>query len=79
MDFIDVHYPHLLSLYHEIYVQHNQTYWDQLQQEIETYAQEQQVCATVFFGKESAFAPGEPEDSSAPNVPDPDPMQPSLF
>ena len=79
MDFIDVHYPHLLPLYNEIYVQNNQTYWDQLQQEIETYAQEQQLCATVFFGKEPAFTPGEPEDSSAPNTPDPDPMQPSLF
>ena len=50
MDFIDVNYPHLLSLYHSIYSQQNTDYWDKLQQEIRQYAKQQQLDIEIFFG-----------------------------
>ncbi len=78
MDFIDVHYPHLLPLYNEIYVQNNQTYWDQLQHEIETYAQQHKLAVTVFFGKEHSLAQSEAETSS-PIMPAMPLSQPQLF
>ena len=82
MDFIDVHYPHLLPLYNEIYLQGNRAYWHKLQQEIETYGQENKVVVNVFFGKESSFefTPAEPENSCPPDLSiDMGPTQPQLF
>ncbi len=55
MDFIDVHYPHLLPLYNDIYLRANQTYWQQLKTEILTYCHAHNLQAEVFFGKESSF------------------------
>ena len=82
MDFIDVHYPHLLSLYNEIYLQGKRTYWNNLQQEIEAYGTENKLDVTVFFGKESSFSftPTNPEDSYSSGSPDDlGPTQPQLF
>lgn len=81
MDFIDVHYPHLLPLYNEIYLQGNRTYWNHLQQEIETYGKENKLDVEVFFGKESSFSftPIYPEESCTPNSAEIDPSQPQLF
>ena len=81
MDFIDVHYPHLLPLYNEIYLQGKRTYWHELQQEIETYGKENNLDVEVYFGKESSFSftPISSEESCAPNSPEMDPSQPQLF
>ena len=81
MDFIDVHYPHLLPLYNEIYLQGKRTYWHRLQQEIETYGKENKLDVEVFFGKESSFTffSVEQETSSFPDTPDMGPTQPQLF
>ena len=82
MDFIDVHYPHLLTLYHDIYMQNNETYWETLQSEIKNYAHLKQLSVEIFFGKES----GGSLSSAAPQVTthtatveNIDPNQPSLF
>ena len=80
MDFIDVHYPHLLPLYNEIYLQGKRTYWNELEQEIVSFCQKQGVEAHVFFGKESSFTfrisaqnPGSNNPGSVP------PTEPQLF
>lgn len=46
---IAAHYPHALPLYSEIYLRENQTYWQQLKKEIETYAHEQSLPVEVLF------------------------------
>ncbi len=82
IDFIDVHYPHLLPLYNEIYLQEKRAYWHELKQEIETYARKHTLAMEVFFGKESAFsfAPVSPEGEAASEVShDLGPGQPQLF
>ncbi len=55
MDFIDVHYPHLLPLYNQIYLQGKRDYWKQLRKEILHFCAEQKVEAEIFFGKQSFF------------------------
>ncbi len=80
MDFIDVHYPHLLPLYNEIYLQGKRTYWHKLEQEIVTYCKQAGVQAEVFFGKESSFTFSTPTSTPGPNKPGPiSPTEPQLF
>lgn len=80
MDFIDVHYPHLLPLYNEIYLQGKRAYWEKLEQEIKEFCRTQGVAAETFFGKESSFAFGTPAPFTNPgktgSVP---PTEPQLF
>ena len=66
MDFIDVHYPNLLPLYNEIYLQGKRDYWHNLKQEINTFCAQQQVSAEVFFGKESSFTFTTPSRKTTP-------------
>lgn len=66
MDFIDVHYPHLLPLYNEIYLQGKREYWQKLTQEINAFCAQQQVSAEVFFGKASSFTFATPSRKTAP-------------
>ena len=81
MDFIDVHYPHLLPLYNQIYLQGNRTYWNELEQEILAYCAHEGVQAEIFFGKESSFSFAPPVNSNGgPNKTNPvPPTEPQLF
>lgn len=80
MDFIDVHYPHLLPLYNEIYLQGKRTYWHELEQEILAFCKEQGVEAEIFFGKESSFSFGMPPALAKSGNPGPvPPTEPQLF
>ena len=81
MDFVEVHYPHLLSLYNQIYLQGKRTYWEELQQEIQNYGRENNLSVEIFFGKASSFsfAPAEPETALPTPQDDADPFQPQLF
>lgn len=81
MNFIDASYPYLLPLYHEIYVQNKQVYWQQLRQEIEAYAQQHELRATVFFGsnQSSSFASLEPCNSKTHDSSHSSLVQPQLF
>ena len=80
MDFIDVHYPHLLPLYNEIYLQGKRTYWDKLEQEITAFCQKLGVEAEIFLGKESYFTFHTPAQNSASAKPDlPFSTDPQLF
>ena len=82
MDFIDVYYPQLLSLYNEIYLRGERTYWVQLQQEIETYGREKNISVEVFFRRESAFSFTPSHNQEADSItyaPLEDPNQPLLF
>ncbi len=58
MDFIDVHYPHLLPLYSEIYLQGKRDYWHKLAHEIRTFCADKHVETKIFFGKKSFFTFG---------------------
>ncbi len=80
MDFIDVHYPQLLPLYHEIYQEKKQQYWQQLEAEIRAYGKANKLAVHVFFSKDAAlaFSPAQKEDASLGPI-DLDPMQPQLF
>ena len=49
ISFIAAHYPHTLPLYSEIYLRGNNTYWQQLAQEIRTYCAENHLKADLFF------------------------------
>lgn len=81
MDFVDVHFPHLLPLYNEIYLQGKRTYWEQLRQEIKIYARQHHLDVEIFFGKESyfSFVPTEPDEPCTLVEPLDDPTQPQLF
>ena len=80
MDFIDVHYPHLLPLYNEIYLQGKRTYWNELEQEILAFCEKQGVEAEIFFGKESSFSFNTPTENTGSNNPGPvPPTEPQLF
>lgn len=80
MDFIDVHYPHLLPLYNEIYLQGKRTYWHELEQEIKAFCRAQGVAAETFFGKESSFTFETPKPFAKPGTPNPaPPTEPQLF
>lgn len=80
MDFIDVHYPHLLPLYNKIYLQGNRTYWNELAQEILAFCKQQGVEAETFFGKESSFTFSIPMQNPGSNNPNPaPPTEPQLF
>jgi hypothetical protein len=48
-NFVGKHYPQLLALYRKIYVQENQTYWNDLSKKIRTYCEKNQLRADVFF------------------------------
>lgn len=50
LDFIDAHYPHLLTLYHQIFVQEDSSYYKQLAAQIRAYCQENHLTAEIFFG-----------------------------
>ncbi len=80
MDFIDVHYPHLLPLYNEIYLQGKRTYWQELEQEIKDFCHTQGVEAETFFGKESSFTFETPKPFAKPgNAAPVPPTEPQLF
>ena len=80
MDFIDVHYPHLLPLYNEIYLQGKRTYWEKLEQEIKQFCQAQGVTAETFFGQESSFSFSTPTHNPAgPKPGRVPPTEPQLF
>ncbi len=80
MDFIDVHYPHLLPLYNEIYLQGKRSYWNELEQEILAFCKEQGVEAETFFGKESSFSFSTPTQNPGSNNPNSaPPTEPQLF
>ena len=80
MDFIDVHYPHLLPLYNEIYLQGKRTYWHKLEAEIKDFCRKQDVEAETFFGKESSFSFGTPAPFDKPGNTSPvPPTEPQLF
>ena len=81
MDFIDVHYSHLLPLYNEIYLQGKHDYWHKLQQEIETYGEKHPIDVKVFFGKESSFSSrlNTTEETSSAHMPGTESSQPQLF
>lgn len=49
MDFIDAHYPHLLPLYGQIYMQGDNTYYRNLAHEIRTYCDAGAIAADIFF------------------------------
>lgn len=85
IDFIDVHYPHLLPLYNEIYLQGKRDYWERLEREIAQFCAARGVEAEVFFGKESSFTftpadhrPTAPRPSKR-KTPLPLPDEPQLF
>ena len=50
MDFIDVHYPHLLPLYARIYVEGDGSYFRQLAAQIRAYCAARARRAEIFFG-----------------------------
>ena len=81
MDFIDIHYPQLLPLYNEIYLQGKRTYWQELEEEIKTFCMKQGVKAEIFFGQKSSFsfAPTEPKLPSLPRKNSLFPQEPQLF
>ncbi len=81
MDFIDVHYPQLLPLYHEIYTQGKEQYWQQLGTEIQAYGKANKLAVEVFFGREDAlaFSPAPADNDESTTTPDLDSTQPQLF
>ncbi len=80
MDFIDVHYPHLLPLYNEIYLQGKRTYWHELEAQIKAFCRAQGVTAETFFGKESSFSFETPKPFAKSGTPTPaPPTEPQLF
>lgn len=77
--FVGTYYPHLLTLYREIYKKDNQDYWEQLSTEILQFCTTNQIQGEVFFGRES----DDPALSTSPqkrregyNTP---PTEPQLF
>ena len=80
MDFIDAHYPHLLSLYHQIYTRGDESYWQQLGQDILAYGAAHHIQVELFFGKASP-SPFEdsPKEEDVDDFSGPDPFQPQLF
>lgn len=57
LDFVDIHYPHLLPLYDALYHCEEQDYWQQLNTEICTYCKKLGLEAEVFFGKGNSPQP----------------------
>ena len=49
MSFVAAHYPHLLSLYADIYLKEDNSYWVKLKQEILHYCQAAAIPAEVYF------------------------------
>ena len=56
MDFVELHYPQLLALYNQIYLQGDTSYWTQLAEQIRAYGAQQGVCVEIFFGRKSSFS-----------------------
>ncbi len=79
MDFIDVYYPHLLTLYHEIYLREKDAYWEQLHREIENYAKAQHLSVEIFFGQGPTVSLTPVTTDEDVNFPSTDLNQPQLF
>lgn len=56
MAFIGTHYPDLLSLYADIYLKEETSYWSKLEQEIAQYCREQNIPADIYFSRSKPFA-----------------------
>ncbi len=56
ISFVTQHYPHLISLYTDIYLKEEFSYWEKLEQEILLYCQEQNIPAEVYFSRSQPFA-----------------------
>lgn len=54
--FVAEHYPHLISLYTDIYLKEETSYWTKLEQEILHYCQTQNIPAEVYFSRSQPFA-----------------------
>ncbi|MDR1103979.1 MAG: hypothetical protein LBK92_01275 [Endomicrobium sp.] len=49
MRYIDIKYPQLKDLYHDIYIAKNMGYWEWLEREIVRYCQEHDIKHSIFF------------------------------
>lgn len=78
MDFIDVHYPHLLPLYNDIYLRSNRAYWHKLAEKINKLCAQYALQAELFFGKPSSFVFETSRLKNPPGSP-PAPQEPQLF
>ncbi len=56
MSFVAEHYPHLLSLYADIYLKEENSYWVKLEQEILQYCRTANIPAEVYFSRSQPFA-----------------------
>ena len=56
MSFVAEHYPHLLSLYADIYLKEENSYWVKLEQEILHYCRTANIPAEVYFSRSQPFA-----------------------
>lgn len=56
MAFVGAHYPHLLSLYADIYLKEETSYWTKLEQEIRHYCQTEDIPAETYFSRSQPFA-----------------------
>lgn len=54
--FVSEHYPHLISLYADIYLKEETSYWTTLEHEILQYCQTQNIPAEVYFTRSQPFA-----------------------
>ena len=57
LHFIEQHYPHLITLYSDIFLQEEPTtYWTQLGEEIQHYCEQENIRAEVYFGSSRSYS-----------------------
>lgn len=56
MSFVAAHYPDTLSLYADIYLKEDVSYWRKLEQEITQYCKENDIHADIYFSRSKPFA-----------------------
>lgn len=57
MSFISTHYPHLLTLYGDIFLQEEPTdYWSKLGEEIREYCRTEGIPADIYFGSSRSYS-----------------------
>ena len=59
LTFVEKHYPQLVPLYSEIYVQEEPTdYWQKLGEEIQNYCRQENIRAEIYFGSSRSYSGG---------------------
>ena len=49
LDYIDSHYPHLMPEYKKIYLQKDNTYWNELASDLNSYCEKAGISYTNYF------------------------------